>query len=269
MHRGGTQNVVGIVFDDCATASPLPWSGVAETLLDECDHLGCELTDVLRVSGGRWWSYVCASTTCCPPDGRDLPDTPSVVAAAATFAGLVALPDRASVAAQLEPLAADARRALEPWIGDYETAAVKAVLDGTAERMDRSVKRAIFAAARAADRAKVSVPLPDQETARFAVALSSIGLRDSVWMAVDDGRLDGRVLWLDIARRVPSPYDAAPLFLYAWSSWRAGNGALAGIAAQRAIDSDPGYSAADLLLAALARGLDPRQLPKLRLPRSA
>jgi hypothetical protein len=88
-------------------------------------------------------------------------------------------------------------------------------------------------------------------------------------MAVDDGRLDGRALWRDLGRRLPSPYDASPLFLFGWAAWRAGDGALAGIAAERAIASDPGYSAADLLLAALARGVDPRRLPRLRLPRSA
>jgi hypothetical protein len=35
------------------------------------------------------------------------------------------------------------------------------------------------------------------------------------------------------------------------------------------VASDPGYTAADLLLAALAQGVDPRRLPRLRLSRSA
>jgi hypothetical protein len=269
MYSGGVQEVVGAVYDDAPTSSPLPWSGVAGTLSDECGRVGCELADVLRVSRGRWWSYLCTSHVCCPPEGSVLPGAPSPFIAAATYAGLVALPDRESLAAQLEPLPDVSRSALEPKIRECENAAVKAVLEGQGERQDRSVKRATFAAARAADESGPAAVLSDDELVRFAVALSSIGMRDSVWMAVDDGRLDGRALWREVARRVPSPYDAAPLFLYGWASWRAGNGALAGIAAQRAIDSDPTYSAADLLLAALARGLDPRRLPKLRLPRSA
>lgn len=269
MCRGGTRTVVGAVYDGCPTTWPLPWGGVRQMLSDECRREGCELADVLRVSDGRWWSYLCTSPECCPPEGTALPGSPSPFMAAATYAGLVALPDRESLSVQLEPLPEQVRAALEPTIGDYENAAVKAALEGTGERTDRSAKRALFAAARAADESAPSTVITDEDAARFAVALSSIGMRDSVWMAVDDGRLDGRVLWREIARRVPSPYDAAPLFLYGWASWRAGNGALAGIAAQRAIDSDPTYSAADLLLAALARGLDPRRLPKLRLPRSA
>ena len=85
-------------------------------------------------------------------------------------------------------------------------------------------------------------------------------------MAIDDGRLAGGELWLNLARRLPSPYDAPALFLYGWHTWRAGNAAVAGIAAERALASDPGYSAADLLLAALSRGIDPRTMPKLRAP---
>jgi hypothetical protein len=104
----------------------------------------------------------------------------------------------------------------------------------------------------------------DREAARYGAALQSYQVRDAVWMALDDDGLDGIELCVNLARRLHSPYNAAALFLAAWRSYRGGNGALAGIAAERALASDPGYSAADLLLAALARGLDPRTLPKLR-----
>jgi hypothetical protein len=271
IRRGGAQHVVGAIYDDGGDypADTLPWSGVAHVLGEECERLGCSLDDVLRVAAGRWWSYLCAAPECCPPEGQPLPDAPSEFVAAATYAGLVALPDRNSLAAVLAPLPDEQRIALEPFLDDCELAAVQAVLGGAGERLDRSVKRAIFAAARAADGDPFSAVPSDEQAARFGVALSSIGLRDSVWMAVDNGRLDGRELWRELARRLPEPYDAAPLFLYGWASWRAGNGTLAGIAAQRAVESDPGYSAADLLLAALSRGLDPRSLPRLRLPRTA
>ncbi|MEO8887868.1 MAG: DUF4192 domain-containing protein [Jatrophihabitantaceae bacterium] len=269
MRRGGTDTVVAAVYDDSPRTSPLPWNGVARMVREECERCGCELADVLRVAGGRWWSYECSSWACCPPEGKELPGAPSPFVAAATYAGLVALPDRDSLSAQLDPLPDLARATLEPMIAEQERAVVAAVLDGAGGRTERSLKRTLFAAARAADRSRPAAALGDRDAARFAVALSGTGMRDSVWMAVDDRRLDGRELWRDLARRVPAPYDAAPLFLFGWACWRAGHGALAGIAAQRAIDSDPTYSAADLLLAALARGLDPRQLPRLRLSRSA
>jgi hypothetical protein len=69
-------------------------------------------------------------------------------------------------------------------------------------------------------------------------------------------------LWRRLATSLPAPYDAAPLFLFGWASYRDGNGALARIAADRALDSDPYYTAADLILAALSQALDPHQLPR-------
>ena len=77
-------------------------------------------------------------------------------------------------------------------------------------------------------------------------------------MALDEGRLEGDRFWRHLARVLPPPYDAAPLFLVGWSAWRGGSGAFARIAADRALDSDPNYSAADLLLAALNNAVDPR-----------
>ncbi len=275
MHRGGASQLVAAVYagrQPTTGQRPLPWSSTVDALRAEAEQAGCEVLDVLFVAGERWWSYSCSDDGCCPPHGRRLPDEVSEFSAAATYAGIVALPDRDALAAVLAPRPDDERERLMPLIAEHENAAVQAALDGRAERHDRSAKRALFAAARRSDAPTepvAQVALSDHDVARFGVALSAPPLRDSLWMAADDGRLDGRLLWVDLARRLPSPYDAAPLFLYGWCSWRSGNGALAGIAAERAVQSDPSYSAADLLLAALARGLDPRRLPKLRLPRSA
>jgi uncharacterized protein DUF4192 len=285
MHRGGASQLVAAVYADANAdadadadvgsrvgTQPLPWSPVADAVAREAERLDCDVLDILLVTGERWWSYSCTSSSCCPPAGQQLPQEVSEFSAAATYAGLVALPDREALAAVLTPRPDAERERLGPLVAHHENAAVQAVLDGHGASHDRSVKRALFAAARRSDgpdRPTDRRELTDDDVARFGVALSTHPIRDSLWMAADDGRLDGRALWADLARRLPAPYDAAPLFLYGWCSWRSGNGALAGIAARRAVQSDPSYSAADLLLAALARGLDPRRLPKLRLPRSA
>jgi len=274
IHRGGASDLVAAIYDrgPRRRGQALPWDAAVASVVSEATRVGCAVIDVLLVAGDRWWSYECTDEECCPADGRQLAADVSAFSAAATYAGMVALPDRDALAAVLDPLPDAARDRLGPLLAEYENASVQAVLDGQGARHDRSVKRALFAAARRGDDPadpSQRLEIPDSDVARFGVALSAPALRDSLWMAADDGRLDGRVLWLDLARRLPSPYDAAPLFLYGWCSWRAGNGALAGIAAERAVASDPTYSAADLLLAALARGLNPRRLPKLRLPRSA
>jgi hypothetical protein len=267
MVRGGSASVLAAIYDDSVAADG-PIRLDLSDLFIEAERAGCDLLEILLVAGGRWWSLLCAEPECCPPQGRELPAEPSAFITAATYDGVVALPDRAALEAVLDPFPATDRGVLSPLVASAEDAAVAALLEGHARRLERSVKRAMFAVAR--ESAAVGWSGPDDATvARFGVALSGIAVRDAVWMAVDDGRLDGRPLWRDLARRLPAPYDAAPLFLFGWAAWRAGDGTLAGIAAERAVASDPDYSAADLLLAALSRGVDPRRLPKLRLPRSA
>jgi hypothetical protein len=108
----------------------------------------------------------------------------------------------------------------------------------------------------------------DIDIARLGAALRHHAVRDAIWLAIDSGADNADELWLDLARRLPSPYDAAPLFLYGWSAWRRGNGTMAGMAAERSLASDSGYSVAELLLSALQHGIDPRAVPKLRADKS-
>lgn len=267
MARGGSKEIFAAFCDDTAAdelvdpRAPMPFTDLALAVVDCVEAAKCEFVDMVLIGQGRWWSYLCPEPACCPPEGRAIPTAPSAFTTAATVAGIVALPDRAALAAQLDPR--PGRDALLPDLEAAERRAVSAVVSGDAERLARSVKRALFAAARAAGSAAGS-PVTDADVVRFAAALRSIPFRDAVWLAIDDRRLDGRELWRELATRAPAPYDAAPLFLFAWRSWRAGDGALARIAAERAVASDPGYSAADLLLAALSQGTSPRKVPRLR-----
>ena len=95
------------------------------------------------------------------------------------------------------------------------------------------------------------------------MALNDLEVRDALWVALDEGCEPISRLMGDLHARVPAPYDAAPLFLLGWSHWRAGNATLAMMAAERALGSQPGYSAAALLLTAAQGGLDPRTVPAL------
>jgi hypothetical protein len=224
---------------------------------------GQTLLSSLAVYEGRWWSF----DDLIPPDtGTELLGAASPTAATATYAGIVAYPDRNAAIEVLNQPSQLVRDRHADLIAECENAAVQAILDGKGSRHRRSVTRAVFAAARASD--ETLIPIVEQEPTkamcRLAVGLGDTEIRDSVWVAVDRGRLDGRPLWLALAQVVPSPYDAAPLFLYGWASWRSGDGVLALEAAKRALASDPGYTAADLLLATLAAGLDPFRAPRLR-----
>lgn len=261
MARGGAGSVVAVIYP--ADGAAEDWPAFARRLAVVAGEVGCTLSDALLVRGDRWWSLICEVADCCPPEGRPVDEATSTFAAYATYEGMVVLPDRGAVEGLLAPLPEEERRRLGPVLAEEERAAVRAVLRGQHERRERSIKRALFAAARASDSPRAP-RLGDEEVARYGVALASTPFRDAVWVAVDAGRLDGRPLWQELARRLPSPHDAAALLLFGWSSWRAGEGPLAGMAAKRAIASDPGYTAADLLMAAVTSGLNPHTVPKLR-----
>jgi len=70
------------------------------------------IVDELRVEDGRYWSYLCTDLSCCPAEGQPCQPSNSVVAAAATFAGAVALPSREALEAQLAPVTGDDREAM-------------------------------------------------------------------------------------------------------------------------------------------------------------
>ncbi len=100
IERGEATAIVGAVFTDDAT----PNDAVARQLADQARTAGLDLLDTLRVTHGRWRSLSCPDTSCCPPEGTPMPATPSVLDAAATYAGLTALPSRDALAAIFTPL---------------------------------------------------------------------------------------------------------------------------------------------------------------------
>ncbi len=250
--RSGAHRVVAVWYG----------SAVHERELDElhraAGRAACELFDVLCVTEGRWRSLVCDDERCCPADGRPVPETTTPIAAAAAYAGLVARPDRSAVTALLDPAPAADRERLRPAVSEAERRWAQRVTYGQKSRQERSAVRALFAASR------VLGVLTDAEVGRYGVALRQIPVRDSCWLAVDEQRITGESLWRELARRLPAPYDAAPLFLFGWLQWRDGNGTLASTAAARALESEPDYSAAVLLNAAVQQGLNPFQTPRLR-----
>jgi hypothetical protein len=280
--RADVSSVIAVVYWDPVAQLPLiapdagsyeegedlPAAHLAADVARVLERNAIQLLDALLVVEDQWWSYVGRAAGCaCCEQARQLPGDTSPAAASAVFAGMVRLTDRDALADTLAPQPADQRARLTPLIRSCEDAGVQAAVDGRSLRERRSVKRALFTAAREADGAliaRVTLTVTDAELARFAVGLSDVAVRDALWLAIDQRRLDGRPFWLDLLARLPSPYDCAPLFLFGWSSWRDGNGALAAMAAERALASNPDYTAADLLLQAARNGLDPFRTPRLR-----
>jgi hypothetical protein len=251
--------------------SERPWSSTVRRVVAAARARALTVTDAALVSAGRWWSYLCRDPACCPPAGRPLAGPASETAAAATYAGLVAAADREELVDCLTPdVAAQSR--LSPLLEQAEDEYLRTVLADKLESCHRRVKRAIFAAARSYQeltRPVAAKATPDWAIAQFAVALGDTAVRDAVWVAIDARRLHGRGLWQQMACTLPAPYDSAPVFLFGWLAWREGNATLAGVAAERALASNPGYTAAELLFGAVRHGLDPHGTPRLRPRRSS
>ncbi|MGW5082803.1 DUF4192 domain-containing protein [Micromonospora echinospora] len=112
-------------------------TGVVDAIGDALTAAGLVVLDALRVTEGRWWSYLCAEPSCCPPEGTPYDPAASQVSAAAVFAGQVALPDRAALAAQVSPLDGPVRLAMRRATGRARLR-LAALTGGTSSQSGRS-----------------------------------------------------------------------------------------------------------------------------------
>ncbi|SCG48259.1 DUF4192 domain-containing protein [Micromonospora halophytica] len=223
---------------------------------------GLPVLEALRVTDGRYWSYLCDGVDCCPPDGTPYDPGSSRVSAAAVFAGQVALPDRAALTALVAPgeghdpaaMRRAGRRAEGRLLTLLEQAPAADLLGG------RSVRAAGVDAVRAAlRRHRRGEQLTDDEVAWLSLLLTHLPVRDHAWERTD-GRDEDISLWSDVLRRAEDELIAAPASLLAFAAWRAGQGALAAVALERALAVHPDYSLAHLLDDLLRRGVPPSEL---------
>jgi len=116
----------------------------------------------------------------------------------------------------------------------------------------RSVKQAIT-------RYRRGGALPDDdEIAWLGVTLADLRVRDDAWARMDPQFHDAHQrLWIDLVRRLPADLVAPAAALLAFTAWQAGDGALASVAIERALEADHDYSMALLVADALHAGLPP------------
>lgn len=223
---------------------------------------GVCVAEILRVADGRYWSYLCTDSGCCAVEGTPFDPTATEVAAAATFAGRVALPDREALARTVAAPAGAELAASE----EATRSAFAAVESAPAPRR-RAGARALAAAV---ERHRAGRRLDDVEVARLSLFVAHTDVRDLAWRRlVDAGRagvdqLEPHLaLWGDVVRRARPDLAAAPAALLAAAAWRSGDGALAWVAVERALAETPGYGMALLLAEALTQGLPPEAMDVL------
>ncbi|MFF1305049.1 DUF4192 family protein [Streptomyces sp. NPDC058307] len=252
-------------------------SPLAGLLRTECGRLDVPVIEALCISDGRYWSYCCPSQECCPVEGlpMGLPGT-SVLAAAATYAGLQVRGTLRELRARLQPWETAAALEQEVALDTAGMALVPKMLDqaGRADVAEETVRLARRTMTRFAEAAAVAGPLQadlrddellgHEDAAQLILGLQDRTTRDRAaeWMEAEEAGPALR-LWRALARRCVGPYGehaAAPLTLAGWVAWSEGDEIEAREALAMALGADPSYLFARLLHQACNEGLDPESI---------
>ncbi|GAA0908698.1 DUF4192 domain-containing protein [Virgisporangium aurantiacum] len=244
-----------------------------EAITDLLTPRSLPVIEALRVADGRYWSYRCDNPACCPLEGAPFDPSTSAAAATATAAGMVALPDRAAVADRLAPVTGDARDAMTRATG----AAMHAIIDvvetfvpNAPEDEDTRATRLGVALLLVGLKSLIlaekfyeaGTPVDDVDAAILTVLLTLPSIR-----AAAARRTTGQPweidMWVDLVRRAEPTLTAGPATILAVSALHAGDGTLANLAADRALQADPTDNLTNQIATAVAAGVDPRSVAAL------
>ncbi|MDQ0940238.1 DUF4192 domain-containing protein [Streptomyces sp. V1I1] len=250
---------------------------LAQRLRTACGTFDVPVFEALCISDGRFWSYCCPDSRCCPPEGDvlALPGT-SVMAAAAAYAGIQVRGTLRQMEARLEPMATASAADQEKALDAAGAALVPRILDGEGRQqvaaetlaLARRLMKRIAETPRSGGWAETDVAddrlITHDEAAAVVLGLQDRDTRDRAaeWMEGPDADPALR-LWRALSRRCVGPYSehaAAPLTLAGWVAWSTGDEPGARVALGRALRVDPEYVFARLLHQACNEGLDPEAL---------
>ncbi|MGZ4623865.1 MAG: DUF4192 domain-containing protein [Blastococcus sp.] len=243
-------------------AMVLPHQPLVHEVLVALAERGVPLRDTLLVRGGRWWSYDCPHPCCGPGAGTPLPSEVTPLEVASIVSGLVAAGSREELEARIDPPRGHAWLAMGDSVVRIGREHAAAVRERGAVPVAGEARAAVeSAAARCRPDRAGGPPLSDDEIARLLWGLRDPDVRDhALRLALGEHSAAMETLWTECTRRAPAPLDAAPATLLAVSAWLRGDGAMANVALQRALDGEPGYPLARLLSRALADCLTPAEL---------
>lgn len=272
--RAGADAVVGAVYTDGVTGVPLPRLDYAGELIGLLGNRGLRIIDLLAVSDGRWWSYQCAEPSCCSPDGT-LVDDSGPIAATAVSEGLVALGSRDDLCAELAPdqLATNLVRAevtkrggqaqaalTDPGVAQAVEELIEEGTDGKEwEAARRRVRASNWALVRRFVKHAPSDPgITPEMAAALLIALDDKHVRDAtLGHLVDRPDPAVRDAWRRLTTMSPGTLRAAPATLYAMWCFAAGDGARSNVGVDAALEADPDYTLAHLILELQMTGLNP------------
>ncbi|WP_405161550.1 DUF4192 domain-containing protein [Nocardia sp. NBC_01499] len=263
--------VLAVIVDDRVTTPPPPWvtaepqanvaliTALAQHLDDaEIGLVGGWATAAIE-SGQLWWSVLGDRDQGAIPD----PET-SVAAVALSGVDNQVFASRAELVAlvELDPEKAEqVGRSLPSARATVQRRYAAKLLDGDPDGGTRWALKRVLKVIAALD----SGCLPtDYRAAELAVILADRRVRDGLLAtALSNYARPAEALWTHLTRTLPSPERAEAATLLAYSAYVRGNGPLAGIAVQTALDAVPYHHFALLLEASLEIGLDPLTVRRL------
>jgi Domain of unknown function (DUF4192) len=234
-------------------------------LLDSFEHAGAKVVDALRADRGRYWSYLCANPRCCPPQGMPYDTSSSEVAAVWTLSGRVARRDRSEYEEQIRPVIGPAREAMHRATAAAHERLIGLIADAEDEEQAEAalLNAGNLAIAEALDRQLSGQAPAEAQAAWLSVLLQSVAIRDIAWSLIRGSGMalfHHRALWQEVLHRAENDLVPAPACLFAFAAWRGGDGGIARLALERALDVDPRYRMAILLHEAITLGLPPTAL---------
>jgi Domain of unknown function (DUF4192) len=218
------------------SAAALPTHRLLTRLIDRLnDH---NLTDVLYVGHGRWWSLTCGEE-CCPLAGSPYDLTSHPVSAAAVFAGLSVRANRAELEQSISGPAETELERLEA-----RAEALLAELD----QLDNPTAAADLLVSTVDAAMADPSPLEERSCLLLGLLVTDVDVRDLAWSRISPSNAEEHVrLWGSVVSRVPPALAAAPLCLLGIAAWIAGHGALLNCCCERVAQIDPHYSMGRLL----------------------
>jgi Domain of unknown function (DUF4192) len=235
------------------SAAPLPANRMLTRLMDRLSNH--ELTDVLYVGHGRWWSLSCGEQ-CCPLTGTPYDLTSHPMSATAVVAGLSARADRRELEATVSgPPAAELPR-LQALAETLLTELEQFDNHKAAARLMASIVEAGMADPCALD---------ERNCLLLALLVTDIQIRDLAWAQISDAEGEDHVrLWGSVVGRVPPLLAAAPLCLLGMAAWVSGAGALLNCCCERLSRLDPDYSMGGLLATISEQAIPPSLWHQIR-----
>ncbi|MDQ2706340.1 MAG: DUF4192 domain-containing protein [Actinomycetota bacterium] len=220
----------------------------------------------IPVSSAVWVPEVTVGATwrCYDSDaGGTLPDpTSSPVAAATVAAGHVTYPDRQhleQLVSPADPADLDRRSRLLDSHCDQQCDQLRGPSE--LDEPDRGADAFALLRAWVEKAGAESLDLGDDDIVMLCVALSDPMVRDAAFGLADGPYAAGAErLWTALVREFPDPEAAEPAVLLAYSALLRGNGALVGIALERAQRAWPGHRMSELFQSAIDGGLGPDDL---------